>query len=122
MVQTGYHKLKVFQKAKNLVLLIYRVTKKYPRGEQFSLISQMRRAAISVVANIVEGYSRGSTKEYIRFLNIAIGSATELKVYLEISLDLSYLNDKNDSEANPLLEEVLKLLYSYRGALMLSCS
>lgn len=116
-IKTSYHKLAAFQKAKQLALLVYKITQKFPREEQFSLVSQMRRAAVSVLANIVEGYSRGSTKEYIRFLNIAIGSATELKVYLEISLDLRYLNQKTYKEAESLLVEVLKLLYSYKQSL-----
>ncbi len=117
MTKISYQKLTVFQKAKQLVILVYKITKKYPREEQFSLVSQMRRAAVSIMANIVEGYSRESTKEYIRFLTISIGSATELKVFLEISLDLGYLDSKIHKEAEGLLTEVMKLLYSYKQSL-----
>jgi four helix bundle protein len=77
----------------------------------------MRRAAVSIMANIVEGYSRESTKEYMRFLTISIGSATELKVFLEISLDLGYLDSGTHKKAEGLLTEVMKLLYSYRKTL-----
>jgi len=113
----GYHKLTAFQKSKQLVLLIYKLTKIFPKEEQFSLVSQMRRAVISIIANLVEGYSKSSSKEYSRFLDIAIGSANELKIYLEISLDLNYLNVNNYNEAEKLLTEVRKLLYSYQKAI-----
>jgi len=115
---TSYYKLTAFQKAKSLVLLVYKLTYNYPKAEQFSLVSQMRRAVVSIVANLVEGYSKGSTKEYIRFLNIAIGSATELKIYFEISLDLNYLNTENFNKAQNLLNEVFKLLYTYKKSLI----
>jgi len=115
---TSYYKLIAFQKAKSLVLLVYKLTYNYPKAEQFSLVSQMRRAVVSIVANLVEGYSKGSTKEYIRFLNIAIGSATELKIYFEISLDLNYLNTENFNKAQNLLNEVFKLLYTYKKSLI----
>jgi four helix bundle protein len=89
----GYHKLVVFQKAKGLVLLTYKLTKKYPKEEQFILLPQMRRAVISIVANIVEGYSKHSTLDFARFLDIAIGSSTELELYFEMSLDLGYITE-----------------------------
>ena len=117
-INTSYHKLTAFQKAKSLVLLVHKLTYKYPKEEQFSLVSQMRRAVISIVANLVEGYSKGSTKEYIRFLNIAIGSATELKIYLEISLGLNYLKESDFNQAQDLLIEVFKLLYTYKKSLL----
>jgi len=117
MTKISYQKLTFFQKAKQLVIFIYKITKKYPREEQFSLVSQMRRAAVSIMANIVEGYSGESTKEYIRFLTISIGSATELRVFLEISLDLGYLDSEIHKEAEGLLTEVMKLLYSYKQSL-----
>ena len=113
----GYQKLTVYQKAKEFVLIIYQITKTYPKDEQFILVPQMRRAAISIAANIVEGYSKNSTKEYIRFLNIAIGSATELRVFLDISKELGYLSQTKITSAESLLEEILKLLYSYQKTL-----
>lgn len=115
--EVSYHKLIVFQKAKQLVLLIYKLTKNYPKDELFALVSQIRRAVISIVANIVEGYSKSSTKEYARFLDIAIGSAGELKIFLEISLELGYLNQEDYKNADDLLTEVRKLLYTYKKSL-----
>lgn len=115
--QASYYKLTAFKKAKKMVLTIYSVTKKFPSNEQYSLVPQMRRAAVSVLANLVEGYSKGSTKEYARFIDIAIGSSTELKIFLEISFELEYLNKQQFEENLNLLEEVRKLLYSYKKSL-----
>lgn len=83
----GYHRLIVWQRAYELVKLIYEITESFPKSETFGLISQMRRAAVSVVANIVEGYSRGmkSPKEALQFFSIAWGSLTELEALLEIA-------------------------------------
>ena len=114
---TSYYKLTVFQKSKKLVLLVYKITRNFPKEELFSLVPQMRRAAISIVANIVEGYSKNYTKEFIRFLNISIGSATELKIYLELSLELGYLPSGVYEESQNLLTEIRKMLYSYKKTL-----
>lgn len=115
--ETSYHKLIVFQKAKQLVLLIYILTKIYPKEELFALVSQIRRATVSILANIVEGYSKSSTKEYARFLDISIGSANELSIFLEISFELEYLSQEGYKKANDLLTEVRKLLYTYKKSL-----
>lgn len=79
--QKGYRKLIVWQKTDELVFQIYLTTKEFPREEIFGLVSQMRRATFSVPANIVEGYTRFSTKEKIQFYNIAEGSLTKLEYY-----------------------------------------
>lgn len=113
----SYHKLKVYQKAKELVLMAYLLTKKYPADEKYTLVPQMRRAVISVVANIVEGYSKNSRKDFARFLNISIGSATELNLYLELSLELRYINDTDFAKAYNLLLEVRKMLYKFQSTL-----
>lgn len=115
--EQSYYKLGAYQKAKELVLLVYRQTKKYPREELFSLVSQIRRAALSILANLVEGYSKNSTKEYLRFLDIAIGSANELNIFFELSLDLDYLNLEDYNKLVNLLTEVRKLLYTYQRSL-----
>ncbi len=87
-----YKKLKVWQESHKLALLIYSLTRNYPKSEIFGLISQMRRAAISVPANIVEGQARKARKEFIQFLYIAKGSLVELEYFLELSLDLRLTN------------------------------
>lgn len=113
----GYKKLILYQKSKELVLLIYKLTKSFPKTEQYVLVPQIRRSAISVAANIVEGYAKKSTKEYIRFLDISIGSVTELELFLELSFELKYFDTMKFSETNGLLIEVKKLLYSYQKSL-----
>ena len=92
-----HKKLKVFQLCDELVLDIYKATKPFPKSETFGLTSQMRRAAVSVAANIVEGAACDSTKEFLYFLNIARGSLAELGYYIPLSQKLGYLN-QSESE------------------------
>jgi four helix bundle protein len=90
--------LKVYQKGINLVTDIYKFTASFPEEEKFGLISQLRRAAVSVPTNISEGSSRKSTKEFIHFLYISLGSASEIETLLEISKNLGFdRGDENDS-------------------------
>lgn len=118
MIKQGYQKLTVYQKAKDLVILIYFLTKRFPAEEKYSLAPQIRRATISILANIVEGYSRQSKKDFARFLMISIGSATELKLYLELSLELGYLLESDFEKVNSLLLEVQKMLYAFQRTLI----
>lgn len=84
--------LNVWKEAHKLVLMIYKITKDFPREEIFALISQMRRAAVSITSNIAEGFSRYSSKEKIQFYSIAHGSLTEIENQLLIARDIGYLN------------------------------
>ena len=88
----NYTELKVWQKSHVFVLEIYKETKNFPRDEKFALVSQIRRAAVSIPANIAEGYGRKHTKEYVQMLYIAQGSLEETKYHLLLSKDLGYLN------------------------------
>ena len=90
-----YKKLKVWQKAMQLVVQVYKATKNFPKHEQYGLISQLRRSVVSIPSNIAEGHGRNSDKEIVRFLDIARGSIFELDTQLEISRQLSYLNPKD---------------------------
>jgi four helix bundle protein len=110
----GYKKLILYKKSRLLVLHTYRLTSKFPKTEWFTLLPQMRRAAISVMANIVEGYSKESSAEYVRFLTISIGSISELEAYIDLALDLKYLTEKEHSFLIDLLYEAKKLLYTSR--------
>ncbi len=89
---TSYRDLEVWETSHELVLEIYKRTKDFPSEERFGLISQIRRAAISIPANIAEGKGRRTTTDYIRFLYISQGSLEELKYLIELSFDLKYID------------------------------
>lgn len=113
----GYHKLIVYQKSLELLLLIYELSKKLSKEEAYILLLQIRRAAVSVVANIVEGYSKSSSKEFARFLDISKGSLTEVELYLELCSRLGYFSNQESRTAQDLLVEVKKLIYSFQKAM-----
>ena len=101
----------VWLKAYILVLEIYRLAREFPQDERFGLTSQMRRCAVSVPANIAEGYRRKGMKDKLKFYNIAQGSLEELRYYLILSKDLGYL--KVPSKYIELQEEVARILSGY---------
>ncbi len=103
-------KLILWKKSHELVLLIYEITKEFPKEELFSLTSQIRRAAVSVPSNIVEGKARNSNKEYKRFLLISRGSLEELKYQLLLAKDLKYIDECKYNKIKMLADEVGKLL------------
>ncbi len=86
----GFKQLRVWQKAYELTLEIYKLSKKFPKEEIYGLTSQLQRAAVSVTANIAEGYERKHRKEYIHFLHMAKGSLSEVETYLCLAKDLGY--------------------------------
>lgn len=111
-----YHKdLEVYKKSIEFVKDIYQITAKYPREEQFGLVSQMRRAAVSIPSNIAEGNVRTYDKETIRFINIAIGSLAEVETQLIIAKELKFV-DNIDEELN-LLKQVNALAFGLRNYL-----
>src|SRR5688572_26854936 len=113
----SFRDLIVWQKAHQLVLLVYKLSKKFPKEERYCLTSQFRRASISVAANISEGYVKRTRPDKIRLLNIAQGSLEECRYYILLSSDLEYgFDDKIDS----LSEEVSKLLNAYLKAIEVS--
>lgn len=109
----SFVELKVWQKAHELALLIYKLTSKFPPEEKFGLSSQMRRAAISTASNIAEGFHRPFKKISANFYNIADGSIEELKYQLLLSKDLDYLDLSEYNQALKLSEEVSKMLNSW---------
>ena len=111
--QKGYRKLIVWQKADELAFQIYLVTKNFPRDEIFGLTSQMRRAAVSVSANITEGYARSSRKEKMQFYNIARGSLTEVEYYIDFSFRLGYITKENHRMLAVLKDEVGRLVNGF---------
>ncbi len=103
-------KLRAFELADELVVLIYRVTAGFPKEEMYGLISQIRRADISVPSNIVEGCARDSQADYLRFLNIAFGSLRELHYQLDLSKRLGFLSNEDISLIEPKVIETEKVL------------
>jgi four helix bundle protein len=106
----NYKELKVWEKSYQLCLEIYRMTREIPRSEMYGLISQMRRAALSIPSNIAEGYGRKTTLEYLRGLYIAYGSICELETQVLLSGDLGYLKEKSLSKLQEDLKEVERML------------
>ncbi|MDO6674807.1 four helix bundle protein [Tenacibaculum sp. 1B UA] len=108
---TSFEDLLVWQKGHQFVLEVYKMSKQFPKEEVYGLTSQFRRAAISITANIAEGYKRISDKEKLRFYNIAQVSLEECRYFLILSKDLEYV--KSISKEKGLLEEVSKMLNAY---------
>lgn len=109
----GYRSLIVWQKADELAFQVYIATKEFPKSELFALVSQMRRSAVSVPANIVEGYARQSKKEKLQFCYIARGSLAELEYYIDLSLRLDYLKEADYKFLQGLRAEIARLLTGY---------
>ena len=103
-----YKELIVWQKAMMLVELIYRHVQMFPADERFRLCDQLSRAAISVPSNIAEGYGRGTSAEYARFLGIARDSLYEVETQLEIAVQLSFIEEASESFA--LIDEIRAML------------
>jgi four helix bundle protein len=108
----SFEELLVWQKAHLLVMSIYSHTKSFPKEEVYGLTSQFRRAAISVPANIAEGFKKESKADKLRFLNIAQGSLEECRYYFRLAFDLGYLSTEALT-VQEMIEQVSKLLYGY---------
>jgi four helix bundle protein len=110
-----FQDLIVWQKAHGFVLAAYVLSKKFPRDETYGLTSQFRRAAVSIAANIVEGFKKKGQRDKARFLNIAQGSLEECRYYLILIADLRY---GDTGELNDRLEEVSRLLTAYTNVVV----
>lgn len=110
-------KLRAFVLADELVLPVYKHTAAFPKEEAFGLTSQLRRAAVSVASNIVEDSARFSESEYVRFLEIAYGSAREVEYQTGLSRLLGYLSEPACNELHPLAVETSKVLNGLLRAL-----
>lgn len=113
----SFRELKVWQKAMDLVELIYRVSAGFPREEMYGLSIQMRRAAVSVPSNIAEGQGRRTTRDFLNFLSIAHGSLRELETQITIAERLKYLSPERTSPLYDLASEVGRLLNGLTRAL-----
>ena len=115
----SFQDLIVWQKGHQFVLSIYRLTDSFPKNEIYGLTSQLRRAAISIPANIAEGFKKKTKGDKARFMNIAQGSAEECRYYLILSKDLGY---GDTEELMSRLEEISKLLGAYSSSILTSDS
>jgi four helix bundle protein len=108
----SYKDLIIWQRSIDLVELIYRISENFPAKENFGLISQMRRAVISIPSNIAEGYGRQSTGSYSQFLSIARGSLFELETQIEICIGLKYFNKPESEKLLVEITEISKMISS----------
>ena len=112
-----YQQLVVWQKAMDLVVLCYEITKSFPNDERYGLTSQIRRAAVSVPANIAEGHSRFHTKEFLNYLSIARGSLAELETELMVAQRVGLLVQEQLAKVLTMTDEIGRMTTGLRQAL-----
>ncbi len=112
-----YRKLKAFEFADELALMVYRETSNFPKEELFGLTRQLRRAAVSIPSNIVEGSGRDSEADYLRFLNIAYGSASETCYQLSLAYRLEYMSDNSYRKIEQKSDKTARVLNGLINAL-----
>jgi four helix bundle protein len=110
MKTSSHQELIVWQKSMDYVQEIYQLTENFPSSEKFGLISQLRRAAVSIPSNIAEGRRRGTRKDFRRFLIMSYGSGAESETQIAISKRLGYISTETSKRADDLLSEVMRML------------
>ncbi|MBI4654186.1 MAG: four helix bundle protein [Nitrospirae bacterium] len=110
MEEKSFKKLTVWQKVYKFVLNIYKQTQKFPSSELYGLNSQIRRASVSILANIAEGSERQYKKEFVQFLSIARGSLAEVETYLMLAKDLGYFKEEDFIELEEQRKKIGRLL------------
>ena len=108
-----YHKLTVWTKSLELVKDIYQITTAFPKTEFYGLSNQIQRAAVSIPSNIAEGSSRSSKNDYIRFLEIALGSAYEVETQLRISKELNYISENTFNSILDKIDHIQRQLVQF---------
>lgn len=117
MKSSNYKELKVWQKAMDLTVEVYKLVKLLPKEETYALSDQIRRAVVSIPSNIAEGQGRNSDKEFIQFLSIARGSLWELETQIEICLRIGYIDQSLATDTNNLIAEISKMLNALSNSL-----
>jgi len=107
-----FRSLSVWQKSHKLAVLIYQKTKKFPKEEVYGISSQLRRAIVSIPANLAEGCGRGSDKDFAKFAQIAFGSASESEYLILLSNDLGYIDKTESDELTEKVTEIKRMLTS----------
>ncbi len=113
MAEERWEKLEIWKISDDLAFRIYQITKEFPKEEMYGIISQLRRAALSIPTNIVEGYSRKGDKELSHFINICLGSLAETKYLLYFSYRLDYINLVEYTELRAGYEALGKKLWKF---------
>lgn len=113
MIPKSLTDLILFQECRKFIIVVYRLTRLLPDDERFGLTSQVKRATVSVLANIVEGYGRNSTKDQLHFYNIALASFREVECYLLVFLDLKYITKENYLYLSKTKDKVGGLLVNF---------
>ena len=113
----NFRNLKIWQKSRLIVKEVFLLTRNFPAEEKFGLVSQILRSAYSIPSNIAEGSGRDTSKEFARFLDIALGSAFELETQLILAADVSYISESQLTDILNLLQEVQKMIYSFKTTL-----
>ena len=113
MASISFKDILSWQKAHEFVVKVYKTTKTFPEWERYGLCSQFQRAAVSIPANIAEGYKRLGTADKLHFMNIAQGSLEECRYYVLLTKDIGYINQHTHDMLNADIEEVSKLLNGY---------
>lgn len=112
----NFKELKVWQKVRRFVKEIYLILKSFPEDEKYwGIVSQIKRASVSIPANIAEGTGRNTDKDFSRFLDIATGSSFELETLLILSSDLEFLKESDSKRIIMELEEIQKMIYSLKA-------
>lgn len=113
----NYKELHIWQKGIEIVKQVYLLTKQFPDTEKFGIVSQITRAAVSIPANIAEGSSRNSDKDYARFLQLSLGSTFEVQTYLVIAKELNFASNDSINKIEMLLEEEIKMIHRFINTL-----
>ena len=114
----NFKELSVWQKAHQMVLEVYRITRMFPSDERFGLVSQLRRSAASVPANIAEGCGRNSDRDFSRFLSIAAGSASETEYHILLAHDLKFIERSDYLELDQRINEIKRMLNAFMQQLI----
>ena len=112
-MSSSFTELLVWQKSHQFVLLVYQVTNRFPNYERIGLTSQFQRAAVSIPANIAEGYKKMGKADILRFINIAQGSLEECRYYVILSKDLGYITEDDANQMYIIIEDASRLLNAY---------
>jgi len=114
----NFKELKIWQKARTLVKVVYDITARFPEKERIGLTSQLQRAVVSIPTNIAEGSGRNTNRDFARFLDIAISSSFEVETEIILSPDLGYISENELNETVSKIQEIQKMIFGYRKTIL----